>query len=334
MLQIKEYNLKSVDAELDNAIQVIDDQIKFDLKKISKIKIIEPFFNDLKQIIDIESDFSFIKATRNQVEQLKQINTSIKITNLKSFNQKFNLLAQYLKKRGQYKNCTLNNILEFILGYHLEDRTQILKKVLRKVELQNCVYCLAQYTTSYGIKNKKNYVKGNLDHVYPKSLNSLISLSLNNLVPVCAHCNQRKLNANISKFNFNPFDSKLVPFFKFDGVLKIQNGEVNLKNLTDLKIEDINPTLESRLELKSLYQEYKSPIENLLDRYKKFNSSSYEKQIQEMIDKGISTDLEYFISETPYTEENIQNVPLHKFKNDFYKELEEYKKIGTFKFEG
>lgn len=82
----------------------------------------------------------------------------------------------------------------------------------------------------------------------------------------------------------------------------------------------------------SLYKEYKSPIENLLERYKKFNSSSYEAHIQKLLGRGISADLEYFISETPYTEENLQNIPLHKFKSDFYKELEGYKKSGKIKF--
>ncbi|WP_294241430.1 HNH endonuclease signature motif containing protein [uncultured Chryseobacterium sp.] len=332
MLQIKEYSLVALDTELDNEIQAIDSLIKSDLKKISRIKIIESFFNDLKPIIDIEDDSSFIKAQRSKIEQLKLIDTSVSITDLRSFNPKLKLLATYLKKKRKYKKCTLNDILEFIFGYHLENRTQTLKKVLRKINLQNCVYCLAQYTTSYGLDGQKIYVKGNLDHIYPKSLNALVSLSINNLVPVCGHCNQRKLNADSSNFNFNPFDSKITPTFNFADVLEINNGQISFKNLTHLKIENINTTLESRLELTSLHKEYKSPIVNLLDRYKKFNSSSYELNIKELIKKGISADLEYFISETPFTEDNLQNIPLHKFKNDFYKELEGYKKSGSIKF--
>ncbi|MFS4474366.1 HNH endonuclease [Chryseobacterium sp. T20] len=332
MLQIKEYSLGTLDVELNNEIQDIDNQIKSDLQKISKIKYISSFFNELEQVIDLKSDFSFIKSSRKQVEQLKQIDTAISITNLKPFNNNFKQLATYLKTRRKYKKCTLNDILEFIFGYHLENRTQILKRVLHKIDLQNCVYCLAQYTTSYGIDQQKIYVKGNLDHIYPKSLNALVSLSINNLVPVCGHCNQRKLNADLSKFNFNPFDSNIIPIFKFEDVLEINKGQVNFKNLTDLKIEKINSTLEKRLELTSLYKEYKSPIENLLERYKKFNSSSYKAHIQKLLEKGISADLEYFISETPFTEENLQNMPLHKFKSDFYKELEGYKKSDKIKF--
>ena len=222
---------------MDEDIKDIDNQIKSDLKKISRIKTIESFFKDLEPIINIEDDSSFIKAPRNKIEQLKQIDTSIIINDLRSFNTKFKSLALHLKKKKKYKKCTLNDILEFIFGYHLESRTQTLKKVLRTIDLQNCVYCLAQYTTSYGLDKKKIYVKGNLDHIYPKSLNALVSLSINNLVPVCGHCNQRKSDAPVADFNFNPFDSSIIPIFKFEDVLEINIGQVNFKNLTDLKIK-------------------------------------------------------------------------------------------------
>lgn len=332
MLQIKEYDLGNIESELDLEIKAIDNLIKSDLKKISKITTIETFFEDLIPIINIEDDSSFIKAPRNKIEQLKQIDTSIVITELRSFNTKLKLLAPYLRKKRKHKICTLNDILEFIFGYHIEYRTQTIKKVLRKVDLQNCVYCLAQYTTSYGVEKQKIYVKGNLDHIYPKSLNALVSLSINNLVPVCGHCNQRKLNADYNNFNFNPFHSTQTPVFNFKDVLNIINGDVQIGNLQELKIDNVNSTLESRLELTSLYKEYKSPIVNLLDRYKKFNSKAYQSQIENLINIGISDNLDFFISETPYTEENIQNIPLHKFKSDFYKELEHYKKSGKIKF--
>lgn len=67
-------------------------------------------------------------------------------------------------------------------------------------------------------------------------------------------------------------------------------------------------------------------------KYYSENSSIYKNQIEELIGKGISTDLEFSISEILYTDENIQNIPLHKFESDFYKELENYKVSGEIKF--
>jgi len=103
MLQITEYKLDSLGMQLNNEIKTIDDLIKDDLIKISSIKIIESFFTDLEQIIDIKSDFSFVKASKNKVDQLQQISTSINIHNLKPFNQKFKSLAIYLKKKDSIK---------------------------------------------------------------------------------------------------------------------------------------------------------------------------------------------------------------------------------------
>lgn len=329
MLKINEYNFTS----LENSIEIknIDTQIKNDLKSISKISNVKSFFSNLEQVIDLESDFSFIKASIDDIEKFKLIDTSVKINNISTFNKKFKLLTKFLKAKNKYKNCTLNNILEFIFGYHQEERTQLIKKYFKSIGINNCVYCLAQHTTSYGYDNKI-YVKGNLDHIYPKSLNALVSLSINNLVPVCGHCNQRKLNADLSKFNFNPFNSSIVPYFSFKKILEIDNGNITISNMDNLEIKNINPTLESRLQLSTLYREYSFSIQNILERYKIFNSTSYMEDIEKLIKAGISNDLEYFISEVPFTEENIQNIPLQKFKNDFYKELEEIKNSGKISF--
>lgn len=339
MLQINEYDLSNLESSLDKKIKKIDDEIKADLQKISKIKKLKSFFEELNKVVDLNSDFSFIKASQSFIENLKAINCSIVIddNDIKDFNAKLSLSKSAFSKKTTNSKFTFNNIIEHIFGYHKEHRIQVLKKIIKSTNFDNCAYCLAQYTTSYESRKEKAkiYVKGNLDHIYPKSLNALVSLSINNLVPVCGHCNQRKLDADLKKFNFNPFQiikKDEIPTFKFDEVLNINNGKVIFNDINNLKIENINTTLESRLEVTALYKEYKSPIVNLLDRYNKFNSSFYQAQIENLINNGISNNLEFFISETPYTEENIQNVPLHKFKSDFYKELEEYKKDGKVRF--
>lgn len=332
MLQIKEYDLKLTDSSLIKQVKRIDNAIKADLKKIENIEDVKNYLNELWILIE-EENFSFIKASNETINKITKINTNISI-DVQPFCKELKGLDKFIKFDAQ-KQYVLNDILEFVLGYHKENRTQVLKKIFKKINLQNCVYCLAQYTTSYYIKTGQIYVKGNLDHIFPKSINALVSLSMNNLVPVCAHCNQKKSNASDDKFDFNPFDtitSDKIPMFNFKDVLKINGGKIMLGDMSKLKISNINKTLEHRLSLTSLYGEYDLPIINMIDRYQKFNSLSYANYIKGLTKMNIPDSLEYFISEMPYTEENIQNIPLHKFKSDLYKELEECKRRGKVKF--
>lgn len=350
MLQITENVFTNLDKDLKSKLEKIDKKIKTELSQLKKYSIadLSTFFSSLDKVIsiDIDSTDSFVMANLETVQNLIQIsfeNTSFQRKELKN-DEKVKALEQQKNdntlssdEKSKIENeleelLNLNTYLESIFKY--SDRKDRLILYYSKRETSNCHYCLAQHTTIYSGKSKK-YLKGNLDHIYPKSKNAIISVSLNNLVPICAHCNQRKLDATGIDFNFNPFDQieiDKIPTFIFKDVLNIKNGNVQLTNIEGLKIDNINPTLENRLELTSLYKEYKSPIINLFERYKKFNSTSYEKQIKELIGKGISDNLEYFISEVPYTDDNIQNIPLHKFKSDFYKELEDYKKNGKIKF--
>lgn len=337
MIQIKEYDLSKLGNELNEEINKIDKKIVNDLRKISNINCTRPFFEKLNSIVEWENGFSFIKINLSVINQIQSIDTQIQINDIEPFLQELKKMPKGFCKEKITKNIlSLNDILEFIFGYHIKERTQILKKIIRKTNFQNCTYCLAQFTTSYQSAKSlgRIYVKGNLDHIYPKSENALLSLSINNLVPVCAHCNQRKSDTLF--VDFNPFKSDNEPFFKFDNVLAFENGQVRFNSLNNLKIVDGNNNkidFVEKLELVQLYKEYHYPLENLLDRYKKFNSESYKAGINSIIgiDKSISDNLEYFISEVPFTEESLQKIPLQKFKSEFFKELEQCKSSGILK---
>lgn len=350
MLQIEENKFNKIDKKLKSRFVGIDKKIKKALRQLKSYPIseLDDFFVSLERIISLEdkSNDSFVMADLRTVQEIvlmefSEINFQRSLlVHDKTVIGLTQIISDATKTKEQKEDATkilsetieLNSYLDSIFKY--ETRKDRLILYYSELEACNCHYCLAQYTTIYSGSYKK-YLKGNLDHIYPKSQNALISVSLNNLVPVCAHCNQRKLDALLDKFNFNPFEKialDKIPTFNFREVLEVDNGKVSVRSLEKLKIDNINETLDKRIELTLLYKEYKSSIINLLNRYIKFNSSSYQIQIQKIIDSerisGITINLEYFISEVPYTKENIQHIPLHKFKSDFYKDLEEYKKNG------
>lgn len=334
MIKINKYNFRLIDKELDSEIASIDKLITEKLDELRTNSNFNDFFTELDKVIGVSNKKSFVKATTNTIKLLKDIDTKTTTIDLKDFSSLdgFNTFCKKKKKT----NYVLNDLIEFLFGYQKESIKNVLKKFYLKLQLNNCVYCLASHTTTYiNSLDNKIYIKGDLDHICPKSDNALLSVSLNNLIPICSSCNRRKLNATIATgFDYNPFvQSKTKsPNFNFTSCLSFSKGDISLENLNDIKIDNINDSLNIRLGVKDIYKQHTVLIANTLERYKKFNSRAYRKSIEEITGVGIGSNLEYFISELPYNEQNIQKVPLHKFKSDFYNELEEYKKNGAIKF--
>lgn len=61
--------------------------------------------------------------------------------------------------------------------------------LVEKMGISVCPYCNRQYIQPVTIEGKKRYL-GDLDHILPKSIYKLFSLSLWNLTPSCKVCNQ------------------------------------------------------------------------------------------------------------------------------------------------
>lgn len=357
MLQIHEYKFDDINLSLKSEFQRIDNTIKKILIEFRRNNpLFINFFEEVQKRIPLEGgkeENSFIMMKREIVESMGLIKPSdfdqpVKIKDLNFIERdkltdelatlKVNIDKESMKRVEEInsrldENFKLNIWLSEVIDYD-KYRHELLKFYYQK-NFTNCHYCLAQYTSIYR-SDKKNYLylKGNLDHYFPQKDNALLGISLNNLVPVCAHCNQRKSK---QEFTFKIFKKKadiiVNPTFVFENCLTIQNAKLELRNLDQLIINNIDSDLLEKLELDKLYQGLSSSVINLLERYQKFNSKSYKNHIESITGVGIGSNLEYFISEIPYDEENIRKVPLQKFKSDFYNELESYKATGKLKFD-
>jgi hypothetical protein len=181
---------------------------------------------------------------------------------------------------------------------------------------------LVQSTIIYESKSQdKYYLTGNLDHVKPKDTNPLLSISINNLIPVCVPCNQRK---STTIFKYDPFNNEHAHSFDFNGCIDfdMKKGEVIYKSLKDLKItadKDEYMDMSKKLDYIDLYSNFDSNAEVMVERFKKFNSNGYSEHLNKITDSSHTREMiEYLISEVPLTDDNILKFPLTKFKMDLF----------------
>lgn len=336
-------------------------EFKFDnLESELKLKYIEIHNNAVESLMDLSgivSDTEIkkylaqllvqVKKLKPQESQItksiicfdkKKIETVRKITNTEAVIQQvisneefskhksFKNLSSYLKSHRNYKinkktNFVLGDILLAVLNY--EGVRGYLLEFYKVQNFQVCLYCLAQYTSSYTSDNGKVYLTGNLDHVKSKDSNPAIAICLNNLVPVCAHCNQRKSN---NPFDYNPFDLSHEQKFDFSSCLSANDkGEVVIESLDHLEIDcddDEAKDLANKLDYKILYKNFKESGDILVSRFHRFNSKGYKKSLKKIAnedDPDIA--VRYFVSDVALIKENILKFPLTRFKIDLYNEL-------------
>lgn len=279
-----------------------------------------------KELIDeLYSRFNCLQSTDEVYEVNSLITTP---TYKKLFEEKIRLEGLTIRSKGNSEKLkslqslfvstiTFKEVVSTIVNYK-EFRPLILK-YYTSINLKVCLYCLAQYTSIYSSKSKKIYLKGNLDHIYPKDKYPLLAVSINNLIPVCSHCNQRKSNTD---FKYNPFNQDHIHSFNFNKCIEIKSGEATLTSLKNLEItadKDKSIVLATKLDLKKLYECFEENAQIMVERYNKYHSQGYSNSISKI--PGIRNEsllLEYFVSEIPLSDENVLKHPLTKFKIDLY----------------
>jgi 5-methylcytosine-specific restriction endonuclease McrA len=297
-------NLDEKDEKLVTQTIICASKILLDeiVEKCSNPKAISTELIKCKKLTRI----SYYKNLQERINKLnkKTSRTAEEGKDLKKLKKEFN---------GELR---LRPLIQKIFNY--SGRQKSLLKFYANTDCRVCAYCLAQYTSIYRSSSSGTfYLTGNLDHVKAKSKFPYLSLSINNLVPVCAHCNQRKLDR---VFNYDPFNSKHKHNFDFSNCIDVVKSKVVLKSLDDLQISPAKgqfKDLATKLDFKELYQNFSSCAETIVDRYQKFYSEGYYNHLEKITNRPNSREfIEFFISEVPLTNDNVLKHPLTKFKMD------------------
>ncbi len=219
---------------------------------------------------------------------------------------------------------SLFKIVEDIFDY--SGNRQLFYEYLLQTEINICSYCLNQYAVIYEaeVQRKKEWkMTAQLDHLYPKSNYPFISLSINNLFPVCAHCNNRKGGSPI---DYNPLDKSYKYQWNFDKCFEIKSGRVEFNSLDKLEIKSPKSIakaedLVDKLNYHSLYSHFDEYAKSFVERMNNFGTKGYRKNAFSILkgkDINAENKLKYFLSDQSVNEENIFKYPLTKFKIELY----------------
>ena len=153
-------------------------------------------------------------------------------------------------------------------------RSSRLIDLAKKLNVKCCPYCNMHYTLYAEEGNEKieQLAKFQFDHFFSKVKYPMLSMSLFNLVPSCAICNQGKSASDLS-LSFHPYYSEICKQFKFeiDDPIALLRGEkindyidVNLvaTGCTQSELDNFAKTFH----LKALYQRHGDVAQEAFDK--------------------------------------------------------------------
>ncbi len=199
--------------------------------------------------------------------------------------------------------------------------------ILNILNVSVCPYCNRQYTFTV----RKNDIKSRpqFDHFFPKADYPILSISLYNLVPSCALCNNGKKDASpdnliypyeksFESYNIHFSVDEIVPY-----LLKFKkNIEILLEPYDyDEKINAIIDEYYKYYKIKLLYEGHSDYVKEIIEKKVIFNDDAL-KMICASYPKGLITPqyLEQLIFGKYEIDDYIHH-PLSKFTSDIFKQL-------------
>lgn len=247
--------------------------------------------------------------------------------------------------KGKSKETFRNKILSALC--YKELRTTFYPKYFNAIGIKACVYCNSQLTVSvesnefYTARKQKGQIKKKIikakfqvDHNLPKSEYPCFSISLFNLYPTCAACNNSKSTTNVI---FSLYSSDKTALQNSSYQFELEKGSVANyilhKDVEKIKIIFNDPLKKDRkieadgsffdtFDIEGIYQTQKDLVEELIakamiydDAYKRTLIKSFKKIFN---DANLSNRV--LIGNYIYPDE-IHKRPMAKFTQDIAKQL-------------
>ncbi len=251
-----------------------------------------------------------------------------KPSELETFKTNFQLPNRTNKqKQKRFKEAVLKD-----LGYTIL-RSEFYPKYFQSIGIKSCVYCNAQLTVAVDtedLKKKKiTKAKFQVDHYIPKSEYPCFSISLFNLYPVCASCNNSKstkkinflLYSETNHYRKSEFEFVLDSASKATYLLNRNSTDIQIKfkqPKTTIGFDDFNKTFD----IEGVYDTQKDLVEELILKAEIY-TKSYRKSLLKDFKKLLKNEaiLNRLIIGN-YTEKyEIHKRPMAKFTQDIAEQL-------------
>ncbi len=210
-------------------------------------------------------------------------------------------------------------------------RQNVLVELAKRLNVKVCPYCNMQYTLFAEKKDGKHKVKQlaklQFDHFVNKNDYPMFSMSLYNLIPSCAVCNQGKHKGELP-LALNPYSNDIYKLFHFEvkeplpllmGKKEEDKTKIDLVcNGNNDKCRDDVKTYDNTFHISTLYSRHKDIVQEIYDK-------TYIASSAENLARLLKTD-EKRLSELWYgtylSEKDIEKRPLTKFIQDIKKQSE------------
>lgn len=202
----------------------------------------------------------------------------------------------------------------------------------KMLNVKCCPYCNMHYTlyAEKGGKRQDQLTKFQFDHFYAKSKYPMLSMSLYNLIPSCAVCNQGKSATNLS-LDFHPYHSNICNQFTFNvhnpiGLFSGDriNDEIEIDILSNnIDKKDVDVFINT-FHLKTLYQRHGDIAQETFD--KAYEKEYYQHPLNFNWLSNASPEYIQRLWMGVYpNEKDIEKRPMSKFIQDLWKQARNIK---------
>lgn len=181
-------------------------------------------------------------------------------------------MFRYKDANNRWQSTDFGNAI-YEAFYYRGYRNNKLISLAEKLNIKSCPYCNMHYTlfAENGEHNKDKLAKFQFDHFFDKADYPFLSMSLYNLIPSCAVCNQGKSTGHLS-LKFHPYNSSIADQFHFEVAdpLSLYSGgkkdriELNMipDNATKTEIKEFDDTFHFH----TLYRRHGDIAQEIFDK--------------------------------------------------------------------